>query len=151
MSEGNGGSYKLAALSTIAQWLLVLFLGCWFIFKPDNSLNKDVVERLTVAVDKMSIASENIVRTSIAQREWSETLQKSIALNNQKRDSDYGDLYEKYGYDSKNGGLSLNDLYSSGVRVTEGVSGGELRGDEDGASKAGPVQETNSVPKGQSH
>lgn len=151
MSEITNNPSKWAALNTIALWVLVLIVGGWLIFKPEPSLNKDVLERLTVAVDKIGVASENMVQTSIAQREWSETLQKETVLKNQRRDNDYGGLYEKYGYPGTNTGATLNDIYDGQLQQPKGVNSGKLRGDENGASKTGVVQKPDSLPKGQSH
>lgn len=142
---------KLSAANTIALWLLLLVVGGWLIFKPDANLSKDTVEKLATAVDKISVASENMTATANAQREWTDSLQKSAEINARKRESDYDDLYNKYGYDTKAGPHSLSEFYGDGVQQPEDNGRSELRGNQNPAPKAGNVQKPVSKPQGQSH
>lgn len=149
MNESLKG--KLTALNTIALWLLLLVVGGWLIFKSDSTISKSTVDKLTTAVDKISVASEHLTATANAQREWTDSLQKSTAINAQKRDSDYEDLYNKYGYDPKTGALSLSEFYGDGMQRPEDIGRSDLRGSSDPAPKAGDVQKPVSKPQGQSH
>lgn len=131
---------KLFALQTVALWILVLTVCGWLIFKPDNNVSRDTIDKLTVAVDRISAASEKMTQTANAQREWAENLQKSVAFNADKRDHDYENLYEKYGYNGKTDAGTLSDLYNLKLQRSENIGSGDLRGDEDRTGKAGVVQ-----------
>ncbi|AEV89577.1 lambda Rz1-like protein [Pseudomonas phage OBP] len=138
---------RIAGLQTIAMWLLLLLLAGWLFFKPDNTLNKDTVEKLSVAVDRISAASENIGKVAADQREWAANLQNATQQNQQKREADYEDLYGKYGYD-KNSNLTIADIYARRVQQpTEDNGGRDVRRDENRASKTGPVPNPASQPK----
>ncbi|QGH71976.1 lambda Rz1-like protein [Klebsiella phage N1M2] len=138
---------KLAALNTIALWILVLFIGGWLIFKQDSTVSKDTIDKLTIAVDRISVTAENMTKTANAQREWTENLQKSTYANNLKREGDYENLYEKYGYDPKRDSGTLSDLYDLRLRRSENIGSGDVRGSEDGTSKTNPVQKPASSSK----
>lgn len=143
---------KLKVLNTIALWLLVLGVVGWLCFKQDPKLNKETVDKLTVAIEKFSVASENINRMATQQREWADDLQKQIALGERNRNRDYEDLYSKYGYGEESGSATLSDIYSRQLQQTaQSNRSGQLRGDENGASKAKPVQVPARLPEGQSN
>lgn len=140
---------KLPVFNTIALWILVLIIGGWLIFKPDNTLNADTVKRLTVVVDKLSVASENMNKVANEQRNWYISLQQSALDSSRQRDGDYKDLYGKYGYDeSKNNPVSLDDIYSRKLRQQADDNGsGNIRPVENRDSKTGDVQKHDSEPK----
>lgn len=145
----NLGS-KLNALNTIALWILVLIVGGWLIFKPDNTLNKDTVTRLADVVDKLGVASENMNKLANSQRDWYANIQQAAATGAVQRNNDYNDLYGKYGYENDEGtSLSLNDLYDHRLRTqTEHLGSGHVRGGENTDSKNGSVQKPASESKG---
>lgn len=141
---------RIAGLQTIAMWLLLLLIAGWLFFKPDNTLNKDTIEKLSVAVDRISTASENMGKVAQEQREWAANLQKSTFENQQQRNKDYEDLYGKYGYD-QNSNLTIDDIYNRRMQQSAQDNGGrELRRDENGVGKTGPVQNPASQPQKQS-
>lgn len=140
-----------AGLQTIALWVLILLVAGWLFFKPDNTLNKDTVEKLSIAVDRISTASENMGKVAAEQREWSANLQKEMLTRQQKRDSDYEDLYGKYGYE-ENPNLTLADIYARRVQQPAQDNGGrDVRRDENGTSKVGTGQNSASKSKEQPH
>lgn len=138
---------KLAALNTIALWILVLFIGGWLIFKQDSTVSKDTIDKLTTAVDRISVTAENMTKTANAQREWTENLQKSSYANNLKREGEYEDLYQKYGYDPKRDAGNLSELYDLRLQRSEDIGSGNVRGSKDGASKTQSVQKPASNTK----
>lgn len=149
----SSSNSKLRIFNTIALWVLVLGVVGWLCFKQDPKLNKETVDKLTTAIDKFSVASENLNRLAMAQREWADGLQKQIALSERLRNEDYKDLYGKYGYENNEGSdLTLNDLYTRQLQQTAKSNGsGQLRGNENGASKTNSVQVPARLPEGQSH
>jgi len=143
---------KLKLINTVALWVLVLAVVGWLVFKPDPKLNQQTIDKLVVAIDKFSVASENINRQAMAQREWAEELQKQLALQNYDRDRNYNDLYGKYGYADESTTINLNDLYARQLQqAAKGNGSGQLRGDENGVSKTKSVQVPARLPEGQSH
>lgn len=140
---------KLAAVNAIAVLVMLAIVVGWLIFKPDNGLSKSSVEQLTVAVDKISVAAENMNKVAIEQQAWSNDLQKFMMLNGQKRESDYENLYGKYGYVNQDTSVSLNDIYTRRLHTETNNNGSsKLRDDKDGTSQAGHVQEPASKSKG---
>lgn len=148
-----GMKEKLSILNTIAVWVLVVVIVIWLCFKgDDNKLNNETIKNLTTAVERFSIASENMSNAAKSQREWAMALQESINSKDTMRNGAYGNLFDKYGYDSKVTGSSLSDLYNDRLQQsTKGNSSTDLRGDEDGAGKTGTLQNPVSKPKGQSN
>lgn len=138
---------KLPILNTIAIWVLAITIIAWLCFKDDNKLNKETITNLTVAVEKFSVASENMSNAAKAQRDWAIALQESVDTRSKQRNHEYENLYGKYGYDGQSSGTSLADLYN--VRVhesTEGNDGRDVRRDENGASKTPIVSGSTSKP-----
>lgn len=142
---------KLAALNTIALWILVLIIGGWLVFKQDSTVSKETIDKLTDAVDRISVTAENMTKTANAQREWTESLQKTTYANNIKRDGDYENLYEKYGYDPKGDDGNLSSLYNLRLQRSEDIGSGDVRGSEDGTPKAEHVQKSVGVIKALPH
>lgn len=132
---------KLFALQTLALWVLVLFVVGWLVFKPDNSVSKDTIDKLTVAVERISVASEKMTAVANAQREWAADLRAAATENNINRDKEYADLYEKYGYDPQATTDNVHDFYNLQLQRTKDIGSGDIRGDENPASKAGTLQE----------
>lgn len=140
---------KLAAVNAIAVLVMLAIVVGWLIFKPDNGLSKSSVEQLTMAVDKISVAADNMNKVAIEQQAWSNDLQKFMMLNGQKRDSDYENLYGKYGYVNQDTSVSLNDIYTRRLHTETNNNGSsKLRDDKDGAGQAGHVQEPAGKSKG---
>lgn len=132
---------KITAITSIVMMVFMAILVCWLIFKPDNGLSKDTVEKLAVAVDKVSVAADNMNKVAIAQREWSNNLQRTMILGNQQRETDYENLYDKYGYGDKGTNTSLNDIYNRRLQQqTENNRSGHLRTGQDGTGEAPTVQ-----------
>lgn len=133
---------KLSAINSIAILVMLAIVVGWLIFKPDNGLSKSTVDKLTVAIDKVGAAAENMNKVAIAQQAWSVNLQKNMALNDQTRNDNYENLYGKYGYVNQDTSVSLNDIYTRRLHSeTDHNGSGKLRTDKDGAGKAGSVQE----------
>lgn len=142
---------KLFLVNSIIGWVALFGLVLWLVFKPADTLNKETVDKLTVAVDNFSKASENMKDVANAQRGWSNALNKAVLLSEQNRNKGYGDLYAKYG-DDEASDTSLNDLYARQLHVTAESDGGrDVRRDEDGASKTGTPEKPVSKPQGQSN
>lgn len=143
------GESRFKEINTIGIWLIVLILGGWLLFKPDNNLTKDTVEKLTSAVDKIAVASNNLNEVAKSQREWFAEMQRDTELSKSKREGDYNAVYNNYGYDSANNNLSLNDIYDRRLHEqAEGVRRSDVRGLEDTTGKTGSVQEYSVKPKG---
>lgn len=138
---------KLFALQTLALWILVLLVVCWLIFKPDNSMSKETVDKLTVAVERISDASEKMTAVANAQREWAASLQASVDKKNATRDKEYEDLYEKYGYNPKAELNSLDSFYDLRLQRPEDIGSGDVRGNENPAGPIGIVQKSDPKPK----
>lgn len=133
---------KLSAINTIAILVMLAIVVGWLIFKPDNGLSKSTVDKLTVAIDKVGVAAENMNKVAIAQQAWSTDLQKNMILNDQNRNDNYENLYGKYGYVNQDTSVSLNDIYSRRLHSKADNNGsGKLRTDKDGVNKAKSVQE----------
>lgn len=140
---------KLAALNTIALWVIALVIIGWLIFKPSNTLTKDTVEKLTVSVDKIGTAANELNKAAIAQREWASSLQQTQALNYQNRENAYENLYDKYGYNEEGTSISLNDIYDRKLHTkAEGDGSSDIRGSQNSNSKTRAVQESTGKPKG---
>lgn len=140
---------KLAAVNAIAVLVMLAIVVGWLIFKPDNGLSKSSVEQLTMAVDKISVAADNMNKVAIEQQAWSNDLQKFMMLNGQKRDSDYENLYGKYGYVNQDTSVSLNDIYTRRLHSETNNNGSsKLRDDKDGTGQTGHVQEPAGKSKG---
>ncbi|QYN79956.1 putative membrane channel [Kosakonia phage Kc263] len=132
---------KLSAINTIAILVMLAIVVGWLIFKPDNGLSKSTVDKLTVAIDKVGVAAENMNKVAIAQQAWSSNLQKNMILNDQNRNDNYENLYGKYGYVNQDTSVSLNDIYSRRLHSEADNNGsGKLRPDQNGVDKAKPVQ-----------
>lgn len=144
---------KLKALNTIALWIIALMIAGYLIFKPDNTLSKSTVDKLTTVVDNLGTASENMTKLADAQRAWFNDLQKQSEQGELIRNKNYGNVYDKYGYgDNQDTGLSLNDLYNSKLRPQNNdIGSGHLRQVPDGDSKTQPIQKPADKPKGQPH
>lgn len=139
---------KLFALQTLALWILVLVVIGWLIFKPDNSVSKETIDKLTIAVENMSDSAEKMTRVANAQREWVAAMQASVDRKTAIRDKDYDNLYEKYGYNHKAELNNLDSFYDLRLQRTENIGSANVRGNEDGTSKAGTVQKSNTNPQG---
>jgi hypothetical protein len=144
---------KLKALNTIALWLIVFIVGGYLIFKPDTSLNKETVERLTQVVDKLGVASENMTKLADTQRDWFRNLQQQADTGELNRNNAYGTIYDKYGYKNPtDNSLTLDDLYNGRVlQQTKDLGSSDVRGVKNPDSKTGTVQKPASESKGQSH
>lgn len=139
---------KLFALQTLALWILVLVVIGWLIFKPDNTVSKETIDKLTVAVESMSESAEKMTVVANAQREWVASMQASVDKKAAIRDKDYENLYEKYGYSPKAELNSLDSFYDLRLQRTENIGSANVRGDEDRAGEAGTVQKSNTKPQG---
>lgn len=146
-------SDKLRALNTIALWVITIMIAGYLIFKPDNTLNKDTVDKLGVMVDKLGVASENMTNLTNTQRDWFKSLQEQATKGDLERNNNYNGLYGKYGYaDDQNSGLSLNDLYDHKLRTQDNdIGSGNVRPVQDGNRKTEPVQKPAGEPQRQSH
>lgn len=144
---------KLKALNTIALWILVIVALGYLFFKPDNTLNKDTVAKLTDVVDKLGVASENMTKLANSQREWFDNLKQQQQTNEANRTKQYGTLYEKYGYgNDQDASLSLDSFYDSRVQQqTKDNRGGDVRTKQGGDREAQPVQKSTHQPEGQPH
>lgn len=138
---------KLFALQTLALWVLVLLVVGWLIFKPDNSVSKDTIDKLTVAVERISDASEKMTAVANAQREWASDLRAAATANAIDRDKEYGSLYEKYGYDPEADTGTVHDFYNLQLQRAKDIGSGNVRGDENGTGKVGDVQKPVSQPQ----
>ena len=140
---------KLTAVNNIAILMMLAIVIGWLIFKPDNGLSKDTVDKLTVAVDRVAVAADNMNKVAIKQQEWSTDLQRNMTLNGQKRDNDYDDLYGKYGYSDEGGNISLNDIYHRRMLAeTDDQRSRDIRPSQNGVSQAGDVQKSTGESKG---
>ena len=140
---------KLTAVNNIAILMMLAIVIGWLIFKPDNGLSKDTVDKLTIAVDRVAVAADNMNKVAIKQQEWSTDLQRNMTLNGQKRDNDYDDLYGKYGYSDEGGNISLNDIYHRRVLAeTDNHGSRDIRPSQNGVSQAGDVQKPTGESKG---
>lgn len=140
---------RLTAVNNIAILIMLAIVIGWLIFKPDNGLSKDTVDKLTVAVDRVAVAADNMNKVAIKQQEWSTDLQRNMTLNGQKRDNDYDDLYGKYGYGEEGSTVSLNDIYHRRVLAETDHNGSrDLRTGQNGTGKAGDVQKPALESKG---
>lgn len=146
-------SEKLKALNTIGIWIIVLVAVGYLFLKPSNTISKDTVTQLTTVVDKLSIASDNMTKLANAQREWFDDLKNRATTGELDRNRNYGNMYEKYGYDDNpDANLSLDSFYGSRVQQqTNDLGRGHVRQVENGDSKAGSVQKPDSQPQRQSH
>lgn len=150
MSESTAS--KLPIFNTIALWVLVLSVVAWLCFKPESKLDKDTINSLTVAVEKFSVASENMAGAAKAQREWANNLQNAYSERGQQREAEYDDLYKKYDYNQQDGNVNLADLYNVRMQQpAQGVSGRDVHRDENGASKTPALPSATDKPKGQPH
>lgn len=142
----------LMASQAIAIWIVAFAVVVWLCFKPSDSLNKETINKLTSAVEKFSVATESMNNLAKAQQEFTNKLSNTVLISQQQRDKGYGDLYKKYGLDDEMSYSSLDDLYGYGVQQsTESDGGRDVRGNEDGTSKAGVSKDSGSGAKGQSH
>lgn len=142
---------RISGLQAIAMWLLLLVVVGWLFFKPESTLNKDTIDKLSTSVDRISVAAENMGKMAADQREWAANLQQDLSERKRKRDNDYDDLYGKYGYD-ETANLTLNDIYAKRVQQSaEGVGRSDVHRNENGASKAQPGSSTTSKPEEQSN
>lgn len=149
MMETNSNTNKLILIQSIGMWVVVLLIAGWLVLKPDNTLSKDTVDKLTYAVDGMATASKNLTEVANSQREWYTVLQKSANQTDQKRNQEFGDLYAKYDYSKDNNTVTLNDIYDRKLHEqAQAIGSKHLRGDKDGTGKAGTVQGTTGKPQG---
>lgn len=143
---------KLSALNTIALWLLAIAVIGWLCFKPDNNIGKETIEKLTVAVDKISQASENMNKVAIAQREWTTALQKQTLIDDDERESHYKDIYKNYDYGNEDTSINLNQLYANQLHEsTEDNGSTNLRGIKDGTGKIRAIQKSTKVSEKPTH
>lgn len=144
---------KLKALNTIGIWIIVLVVVGYLFFKPSNALNKETMNQLTTVVNNLSVASENMTKLANAQRDWFNDLKARAENGELERNNNYGTVYEKYGYGTnQDAGLSLDDFYNSRVQPqSNDLGSGHVRPVENGNSKAGSVQKSDSQPQRQSH
>lgn len=142
----------LVASQAIAIWVVAFAIVSWLVLKPSDNLDKETINKLTNAVDTFSAATESMNNLAKAQQEFTMKLSNSVLISQQKRDQGYGDLYKKYGIDDEMESSNLDSLYGYSVQQpAESVSGRDVRGDEDGASKAGPSKNAGGSAKEQSH
>ncbi|QDB70297.1 hypothetical protein CF8_0129 [Aeromonas phage CF8] len=134
---------KTKLLTAIGIWILIVFTAYAMFFKEDpNKLNQETVEKLVVAVDKFSLASEKLTQAAEQQREWAQNLEMQIAKQNLLIEQGYQGIYDKYEYDQTDASASLDDIYAKQLlQSTKGDGGGQLRGDENRTSKTGTVQD----------
>lgn len=146
-------SEKLKALNTIGIWIIVLVAVGYLFFKPSNTISKETVNQLTTVVNNLATASDNMTKLANAQRAWFDDLKSRAQDNELDRNRTYGDVYEKYGYgNNPDASLSLDSFYDSRVRQQINDLGREhVRPVENGNSKAGSVQKSDSKPERQSH
>lgn len=139
----------LTASQAIAIWIVAFAVVAWLVTKPSDTINKETLNKLTNAVETFSTATESMNNLAKAQQEFTNRLSATVMLSQQQRDSGYGELYKKYGINDEMGTTNLDTLYGYSVQQpTEGDGGRDVRGDEDGASKAGTGKDPGSNPKG---
>lgn len=140
---------KTKLLNTIGLWLLILMAGYWVFLREDpNELNKQTVDKLVVAVDKFSEASNNLTEVALKQREWSSQLEQQIAKQNELLERSYSEMYKRYQYNETDSTSSLDDLYARQLFVkTERDGSGDLRGNENGVGKTSTVQKPTTRPE----
>jgi hypothetical protein len=147
MMENSNG--KLQLFQAFGVWILVLVVGGWLLFKPDTGLSKDTVTKLTTAVDGIATAADNISKIANSQREWYGNLQRTASLQDNKRDGDYNELYNKYEYGKDDTTLSLNDIYDRRMHEqAQNLGSQHVRGIENTTGKTGSVQEPAGNSKG---
>lgn len=144
---------KSKLLTTIGIWILIVFTAYAMFFKEDpNKLNQETVEKLVVAVDKFSLASEKLTQAAEQQREWAQNLEVQIAKQNLLIEQGYQGIYDKYEYDQTDASATLDDIYAKQLlQSAKGDGSGQLRGDENGAGKTGAVQDAIKRAKELSH
>lgn len=146
----NNLSNKLQAANTIGIWILVFGLVLWLVFKKDNTINTETIDKLTVAVEKMGESAKNLSDIALAQRDWANNLERTMTQGNTQRDVDYAELAKKYGYENAN--VSLDSLYGGQLQQpTKDNGGGYLRRNEDGVKPTSVVQDSTGKSKEQSH
>lgn len=146
--QENPTHLRIAALNAIGIWVLILVFGSWVLFRGEGNLTNETLAKLTASVDKFSEASENMNKVAIAQRESMNALFKLADNAARERDQNYGELYEKYGIDSKGNNINIDELYDFQLQLQSNSERGvNLHRDEDTASENGVVQRTPNIDK----
>lgn len=144
--QENPTHIRIAALNAIGIWVMILVFGSWVLFKGENSLTNDTLAKLTASVDKFSEASENMNKLAIGQREAMNALFKLADNAAREREHNYGELYEKYGIDSKGNNINIDELYDIQLQLQpDSERSRYLHRDENTAAKNGAVQTTPNV------
>jgi hypothetical protein len=139
---------KYMLIQSVGIWAFVLIVGLYILLKPDHQISKDTVDKLTYAVDGLGKSAQAMTEVANNQRQWYAELQKDSRDNGIKRDDNYDGLYAKYDYSKDSTTVNLSDIYDSKLhQQAQAIGSKHLRGVEDSANKAGPVQESVSQPK----
>jgi hypothetical protein len=129
-------------LNTAAIYVFIGVFCFWMFFKQSPGIDKETINKLSIAVTNLGKAADTINQASIAQKAWAEELEKTLKNRQDERQLNYDDLFNKYGY-NKEDHINLNDLYNFGLRnQTNSLGGEQLLNNPNPVKKSRVVQDT---------